>query len=265
MRTTLQRSAYIAGGTELNSRNDLSVSHLISLENLDLDIIQKTGESLFIGATVTLQQIVDAEEIRLDPWRSIGSAASMVANRNIRNQATLGGNLASNKSCSDLIPVLQILKAQCQVQEEADLGYSPLDDYLDLPYGEKPLLLGVKLSKPPAGLKIALKRFSRTANDIAIVNLALAARPVEGRLEDVRIALGGLAPRVVRAALVEKTLEGFPAAAPLDDLAKTASQALLESIAPIDDIRGSASFKTRVAGALLIEALREITSPGGAN
>jgi xanthine dehydrogenase small subunit len=110
---------------------------------------------------------------------------------------------------------------------------------------------------------MTLKRFSRTANDIAVVNTALAARVDAGSLEDVRVALGGLGPCAVRAEAVEKALEGFPVSGSLDDFAEGVSRALLGSISPVDDVRGSASFKTRVAGALLLEALREISSPGG--
>jgi hypothetical protein len=64
MHTSLQGSGYIAGGTEINSRKELPYRHLISLADVDLDIIQRIGDSLFMGATVTLQQVADAEEIR---------------------------------------------------------------------------------------------------------------------------------------------------------------------------------------------------------
>jgi len=265
LRSSLPGSTYLAGGPQINSAKDIPYRHLISLANIDLDIIQRISDSLFMGSVVTLQQIVEAEEFREGPWSVIRQAALHVANRNIRNQATLGGNLAANKSCSDLIPLLLVLEATCQIQEEHDTRDITLEEFQAFPPGEKPLLASVKVKRPPAGLVTALRRFSRTANDIAVVNVALAARAHDGRLEDVRVALGGLAPSVVRAGLVEKALEGFPAAASIESFAEKTSAALLGSIAPISDVRGSGAFKTRVAGALLLEALREISSPGGGN
>ncbi len=104
-----RQAAFFAGGTCINhARCPQEVSRAISLEALGLDHITCTDTTVSIGATVTLQQLIDSPLIP----RSLQQAAAGLYSRNVRNMATIGGNIAAGWKHALLTPVLAALEAQ---------------------------------------------------------------------------------------------------------------------------------------------------------
>ena len=100
---------FMAGGTDINCTDSkYEIEKVIGIEQLKLNEISKTPGELLIGAGVTIQELLDSPKIP----DQLATAARHFVNRNIRNIATIGGNIASNHTTSNLIPILIGLDAE---------------------------------------------------------------------------------------------------------------------------------------------------------
>lgn len=203
--------------------------------------IERTGEGVLrIGALALFQDIVDSP---LAP-EALRNAARGMANRNIRNAATVGGNLGANRSCSSLVPLFLALDARLRVHGRPEpLGAAA---WLAAPEG---ILTYVELPSAP-GLRSAYGRWSRTACDLSVLTCATSYRVKDGALVGVRIACGGLDSKSRRFPELERLFEGKPL--PERDAAAEAIKPLLR---PLDDLRGGAAFKRARASDLIAETL----------
>lgn len=232
-------AVFLAGGTEVNNHGSARAEALIDLAGLGLDTIQPSPEGLRIGAGVTFQQIVEHPDT---PWY-LEAAALQMANRNIRNRATVGGHLAVNRSCADLIPVLLAAEARVALVDRE----VALEDFL---CGQQGLILSVLVPMTARGF--GLGNMTRTAADISIVAVA-ASLNLDGEcLRQPVLAVGGVAAHVVRLHDVERALDGSPLPT-RENLESLVSQA----VHPIDDHRGSAAYKRHIASVLAGRALAD--------
>jgi putative selenate reductase FAD-binding subunit len=236
-------AVFMAGGTDVNCRNATAgVEKVIGLEQLNLNKISKTDEALFIGAGVTIQELIDSPNIP----DQISMAAGHFVNRNIRNMATVGGNIASNNSTSNLIPVLVALDAELTLAgSESSVS---VYDYTTLEMSR--LIEGVTISSESLKKPYGLQKFSRTANDISIIVAAVTFHIEDEILSDVRVAVGGVNKHVVRLKELESNLEGLklPARTEIEDTVKKA-------VTPFEDIRGGVRFKKYLAGVLVSDCI----------
>ena len=105
-------AVFMAGGTDVNCTDSkYEIEKVIGIEQLKLNKISKTQSELSIGAGVTIQELIDSPKIP----DQLKTAAGHFINRNIRNIATIGGNIASNNSASNLIPILVALDAELKI------------------------------------------------------------------------------------------------------------------------------------------------------
>lgn len=265
MREHGDSAAFLAGGTALNAggmamdcyieKNGKSENGgfsarpetLISLDKLDFGKICAEEHAWFFPATCTIQDIVDTEGI--PPL--LLKACRNIVNRNIRNMATLGGHIACNKSCSDIIPALVALDAGLSVSRIDD--GSPLNiscmDYVRSGY--LPVLIHRITVPAQKGRKFALCNYVRSNNDMSILTVAISFGITEGMLDNPVIAVGGVAKHVVRINSLEIILDGKPP--PSVDYVEEQIRAV---VSPITDLRGSAEFKRYLAGVLVGRALQ---------
>ncbi|HEY3448257.1 MAG TPA: FAD binding domain-containing protein [Myxococcales bacterium] len=233
-----QGAVFLAGGTEVNNLHAARPKALIDLVGLGLDKIEVSPKGVRIGSGVTFQQLVEHPEV---PW-FLKTAAGQMANRNIRNRATVGGHLGINRSCADLIPTLLAAEAQVALVDRE----LPIEKFLA---GEPGLILSVFV--PATTRAFGLGNQTRTANDISIVT-ASASLALEGKnVKSPILAIGGVAAHVVRLHDVEASLDGKPLPAP-----EQLEACIAESVKPIDDLRGSAAYKRQIAAVLGERALR---------
>jgi putative selenate reductase FAD-binding subunit len=246
-------ACFIAGGTEVNNRHARQApEHLIWLGRLGLGGISRRGRSVSIGAMVPLQEILESDLVH----PAVRQAASNHANRNIRNVATLGGHLGVGRSCADLIPTLLALGARLRVATDNGEIERKLESWVS---GERDgLVLSVELSDPPRGLRVALEHYSRTANDVSLLTAAVSFRIKAGGVQGAIVAVGGVAPTVVRLRPLEVALEGRPL--PARDELEASVEALVD---PVADLRGSAAFKRHLAATLVERALRHAWNQEG--
>ena len=245
----------LAGGTDLMPQTQahrvafkptlLNLRHITALRSVTL-----TADHLVLGALTTVTDLLTDQVVaRHAPL--LVEAAQHFASPQIRNAATLGGNLCNASPAGDLLPPLLAL--------DAEIGMSALDaegavierwlavaDFFSGPgrtqRGVSELVTAVRVPlSAPALLTRFFKSGTRPALDISTIAIALAAqRDAQGRLHGVRLALGAVAPTPVRARGAETLLEGQV----LDDaLALQAAQCAADEITPIDDVRASAWYR----------------------
>ncbi|HOX33670.1 MAG TPA: FAD binding domain-containing protein [Spirochaetales bacterium] len=237
-------AAWLAGGTFLlaGDARDKPES-LIDLGAFLPRGLSAAGAALAIGAGTSFQELADS---RAAP-ALLRRAALGMANRNVRNRATVGGNLGANRSCSSLIPSLLVLGAELELAEGGPPAAAGLESWLAGPRG---LVLSLRIPAE-AGRRSACGRWARTACDLSVLSAAVSYRLSAGAMRDLRIALGGLGPRARRFPELEALFEGRPLPSREDMEARIAPL-----LRPIDDLRGSAEFKRFRAAALAAELLR---------
>lgn len=216
---------------------------VIDVSRILPDSIERKGTSLRIGALCTFQKIAESRDVP-EVFRK---AAMSMANRNIRNRATVGGNLGANKSCASLVPLLLALEAEVEFATRYNLKEkSGLASWLADPKG---IILAVTATLEP-GMCGSSMRSSRTACDLSTSTVALVYKKDEGRMHDLRIALGGFGPCARRFPEIESLFEGknLPASGDIE-------KAVLPLLKAISDQRGSAEFKQHRGAVLLADAL----------
>ena len=238
----------LAGGTEINLKHHpAEPEQLISLADLELAGVGSTADGgLVIGATTTFQELLDAAQTPAPLER----AARNLVNRNVRNMATVGGQLAAGKSCGDLIPCLVALDARVLLATLA--GSASVDVLTYVATKPEGLIVGVEISQPTPRRGVGLANFTRSANDLSVLTAAASMARGTSGVEQPILALGGIAPTVVRLGGVEQALAGSP----LPDRS-TIHALVAAAVTPIDDLRGSAAFKRKLAAELAADVLAE--------
>lgn len=247
---------FLGGGTELNSKYfPFAPEQLISLEGLSLTKIGISATEIVIGACCTIQQLIEEEGIPLP----LKTAARHIINRNIRTIATIGGHLGSNKSCGSLLPILVALDAKVEIAAAEKSQIVPIIQYLDAKgaAGSAGLITQLRI---PQGTRrtAALKKYTRTANDLSIITVAVTMSRDGDMVKAPIIAIGGVAKHVVRLTGVEDKLNNqvLPAQEKLEKMVS-------DSVKPISDLRGSVQFKKYLAGVLVASVLEEAYSQKG--
>lgn len=250
-----------AGGTDLMvllEAGQLSPGRFVNLANCrELLGIEPTSDGgLSIGALTTYTHIRRSELID-GRFSLLKRAAEETGGIATQNRGTIGGNIANASPAADTPPVLLAYDAELALLSRAGERRVPYASFhrgykqMDLAPGE---IIG-RVILPPRG--VASRDFYRkvgTRRAQAISKICFAATlAIEGRsVGDVRIALGSVAPTVLRALRTEDVLRGRV----LDEGAiAAASEVLASEIAPIDDLRSSAHYRTRVAVNILREFL----------
>jgi carbon-monoxide dehydrogenase medium subunit len=192
---------------------------------------------------------------------ALADTFSRVATVRIRNQATVGGNLAHADPAQDPPPMLMALGGSAVVASASGSRTIPLDeffvDYFETALQPGEVLVAVELPPLAAGSRVTYKKFlPRTQDDYATVSVAACLRLGEGALcADIRIALGAAATTPVRARRVEDALRGQRLTA---DRIKDAAALVRDEVDPLDDLRGSAGYKREMARVWTQRAVQEL-------
>jgi carbon-monoxide dehydrogenase medium subunit len=268
-----ESARFLAGGTDLViqiNRKRLAPAHLISLSRLDglAGIGEQNGEFV-VGALTTHKAIERHPAFRVG-LAALVEAARVVGGHQVRNIATVGGNIVNASPAADLVPVLLALDASVVLRGVKGERVLALDEFLTGPgkTARRPdeVLTAVRFAGLPAGAATAfLKAGRRKAMEISVVNVAvrLACDAGEGRCRDVRLATGAVGPRVLRLRAVEQFLEGRPADAATF---REAGRLAAEACSPISDVRASADYRRHLVAVMVARALgrclERIREPG---
>ena len=249
----------MAGGTDLLVRcRRQGPCEVALLEGLPgLNAIGLEEGLVRIGATATLATILDHPLVRTSlPVLTLALAS--LGSPLIRNMGTLGGNIVTASPAGDSLPPLLVLDAVVELASREGMRRMPLAELLRGPgrtaLGPGEIVLAVCIPPPPPGcLQHFEKVGRRDALAIAVASLAaLISRDAAGRVTEVRLAVGSLAPTALRCREGEALVLGRR----LDrDTLHALGQGLREAISPIDDIRASAVYRRQVAGNLPLRLL----------
>ncbi len=253
-------AAFLAGGTDLGvnlSRGQAVAPAFIALDRIaELHLIEQGDDAVRIGAGVPLTRI-ERELAGLFP--ALDDLLPWFAARQVRNRATLGGNLGSASPIGDLAPVLLALDASVELAGPDGRRTVALADFF-LDYRKTvraphEILVAAILPRRGDLVQAGYKIAKRQTDDISIVAAAFAvARDARGRVEHARLAFGGVAATPVRALEVESSLLGKP----LDAAAvETARAALARAFSPLSDHRAGADYRRALCGNLFARFARE--------
>lgn len=245
----------VAGGTDLlpQMKNGLvTPSRVVDLSGVpELKRLGRDNGVLQVGAGVSARALEVAAEVRSD-FLALAEGAGVVGSLQVRNLATLGGNLCNAAPSADMAPPLLALDAEAVIQGPNGERRLPIADFFTgvrqtaLQPGE--LLAEIVIPAPGGGSGGHYVRHTpRRELDIAVVGVASQLTIQDGRCTKARIALGAVAPTPVRAREAEARLEGEPITPVLiDEAAKLAVQAAR----PISDQRGSAEYRRHLVQVL---------------
>jgi len=245
---------------------DRPVRFLIDITHAGLSYVRRRAASWAIGATTTMAQIEESAEVRGLAGGLLSRAAATCGSVQIRNMATVGGNMANGSPAADLAAPLLALDAVAVVAAPEQRRKMPLADYLAIARSSamaNSLLVEVTFPDPPPGARCgwSFQKFGRTAVDISIVNVAAGLQlDAHGRVKWARIALGAVAPVPVRMAAAEALMAGRE----LDrGLLAEACESVMREVHPIGDIRASAEYRRELSRVLPGRALEECAASAG--
>ena len=247
--------APLAGGTNLivdiRSRRERP-DRVVGLANVgELCGIEAGAERVTIGARTTVSDLLASPEIAAAA-PSLIDASKVFAGQMVRNTATVGGNIACGSPAADLVPPLMSLDAEVTLVSKSGTRTVALDDYF-LGYKQdarRPDELITKISWPrlPENAVNSFYKLARRKGDaITITGVAVTIAVAGGKCSMARIALGAVAPVVMRAKQAEALLEGN---VPTPELIAEAASKAAGECSPVDDIRASADYRRHTVEAL---------------
>ncbi|HET9766694.1 MAG TPA: xanthine dehydrogenase family protein subunit M [Thermoanaerobaculia bacterium] len=252
-----------AGGTDLMvlaEAGKLPHRRWVSLWGLgELRGVTASAKEVTIGALTTYSQ-VQADELLRREYPLLCAAAAETGGIAIQNRGTLGGNVANGSPAADSPPALLVYDAELELVSPDGIRRVPYASFhrgyrkMDLGTGE--LIRAFRLPRRAEGRwrETYRKVGTRRAQAISKVCFAGAVAMADDVVEDVRLAVGSVAPMPLRCTRTEAVLRGEP----LTPATIAAARAeLAREIAPIDDFRSTARYRLRVAQELLVDFLRQ--------
>lgn len=247
----------MCGGTDVLVEQNPSIKALVDLSRIPLDYIRRVKNGILIGATTTIRQIECSTIFDRPPFDILHDAVRDFGTIQIRNMATVGGNLCNGIPSADMPPPLIALGTIAKLEGANGSRRMPLEKIYrhvrKLSLKKSEILTELRIPPPPPRTAAAFVRLSRSVVDIALVSAAARITLNKaGRVLDDSIVLGAVAPTPLRAQqaenyLLDKKLDG-------KTLAETARIASLES-RPIDDIRATAAYRREMTAVLVHRAI----------
>ena len=249
-----------AGGTDLmvlleagklDHRNYVNIWGLDELRGIDM-----TETHVTLGALTTYTE-VQSHPILQNEFPMLCQAASETGGLAIQNRGTLGGNIVNASPAADSPPALLVYDAEIELVSTGGSRWLPYNGfhtgYKQMLIAPDELLARIRMPRNTGGASHYYRKVgTRKAQAISKVCFAGLARIDQGRIEDVRIAVGSVAPIIVRCVETENTLRGQKPGA---ENTQTACASLSREISPIDDIRSTAKYRLQVAKNLLTDFL----------
>ena len=261
----------VAGATDLipHARDDIwqpdavvDIKALPGLRDITVEGLEPCcgcgpGECLYVGAAVRMNEIARSNVVRAH-WDVLAQGAASMGNEQVRNRATLGGNLGTASPAADSAPALLVLEASVLVKGPDGDRSIPIDRFFTGPKhnalkkGE--IIVGVLIPKPPDRTVGVYEKLSRRkGGDLSVVGVAVLASPHNGGYRW-HVALGAVAPTPIRSPEAEGILNtGFD-----ETRVDEAAAAAYGCCCPIDDIRASAEYRQAMVVNITRRAIRAV-------
>jgi xanthine dehydrogenase iron-sulfur cluster and FAD-binding subunit A len=258
------RARIVAGGTDVLVELQRGVKPTATLVDIsalrELKYVRLDGDTVAIGGLATHNDLLAAPFARAAAL-PLAQACIEVGAPQIRSRGTIAGNLVTASPANDTIAPLLALDAQLVLRSRSGERTISLADFYtgfrSTQLRADELLTEIRFRALDASRRgLFLKLGLRRAQAISVIDLAfVVAFDRDGTVLDARIALGCLAPTVIRAGAAERAVVGTR----LDEAAcALAGRAALDDASPIDDIRGSAGYRRSTLEALVAQGLRRL-------
>jgi xanthine dehydrogenase small subunit len=259
-----RRAKIIAGGTDLMvalNAKSLAAKEFIDIWRLnELRGIDDEGETIRIGALTTYTQLIRSPLIQLSV-PALVEASRTIGAIQIQNRGTIGGNIVNASPAGDSLPVLLAFDAEVEVGSIRGVRRVSFNNfytgYRQTVMEPDEILLAVRLRKSkPNERSFFFKVGTRRAQAISKVVMAVKAGTTGNEINSISIALGSVAPVVVRAFRTESLLtNAILNATVIEQARRTVSQ----EISPITDVRSTEHYRRTVTGNVLARVLRRLT------
>jgi len=258
LNTNSETTTILSGGTDLMVSNASSLEGIFKenilnlLDIKELNFIKDDGNCIKIGPTVSHTQLAESEIIKQHAF-ILSKCASIIGGPQIRNRGTIGGNICNASPAGDLIPSLFVLDGKLKLKSSTGERIVAIEDFANAPrktiLGKDEILVEITVNKTNASDISDFQRVApRKSLAITKASVALFAENKDGKLLNVKIALGSVGPTVIRAKHAEKLIEGSVLN---EELVKKAVEEIGKDASPIADIRSTAEYRSYILGALL--------------
>lgn len=253
----------IAGGTDLLLRMEaeayrpqalVDISRISALKRLEVEDGQ-----VVVGSAVTYSELLGFSPIT-EHVPFFARAIHTIGGVQVRNVATLVGNITNASPAGDTLPCLYVLEAQVHIRGPQGGRSLPIEQFIlgvrRTALAPAEMVTHISFPVPEAGWYGAFEKLGRRrAMAIAVVSAAIMLKWASDRVAEARCALGAVAPTVIRVRELEVCLAGQA----LDDEAiERAGQQAARAACPIDDVRASARYRVEAAGGLVRRVLRNL-------
>jgi carbon-monoxide dehydrogenase medium subunit len=252
---------FLAGGTDLviaMKEKGLAPEYIVDLKRLPgLSGIRRNSDgSITIGALTTMREIETSKLLR-EKYPFLCQSAAEVGSIQIRNRATVGGNMSNATPSADVAPSLIALQAIAKVAGAGGDRTVELEEFFLGPGRNalSPDEILTEITIPPTSPRLVgdyIKFSPREMMDLAYVGVAVVYSLNDKKCADVRIVLGAVAPTPIRAKKAEAALEGQILSV---ELAANVGAIAAEEAKPISDVRSSADYRRAMVGAMTKRAL----------
>jgi len=255
------KATILAGATDIVPRWTRSLVEepelIVDVKGIEeLQGVSQANGEVRLGACATISEI-ESSPIIQSSASVLAQAAGRVACPQIRNRATIGGNLCNASPAADTAIPLILLDAVLDLASVSRDGITlrevPVVDYFQGPgstiLASGEILTSIRFRPLPSGVFTAWDKFgTRPAMEIAVASVGIALKMEGKRITHTRIGYGSVAPVPMRGCRVEAELMGNPLSAEVIEKCEDAAR---EEIAPITDVRATAAYRREVVGVML--------------
>jgi CO/xanthine dehydrogenase FAD-binding subunit len=252
----------LAGGTDVivkMKEGSLRPKHVVNIKKIPgLSGIKETPDGIWIGALTRIRDIEKSTLVQ-EKLHILYEAVRVIGSVQVRNLATVGGNVCNASPAADSAVALLALDAVAHISGPGGERRVPFSEFFKGPgstvLARGELLTGITVPGSLVGWKGCWVRVARASMDIATISLAATVKMEDGFVKDIHLAWGTVAPTPMRTRDVEAFIEGKKLDySVIDEAAKLAAK----SIRPRESGRSSGVYKRRVAEGFVREALTQL-------
>jgi carbon-monoxide dehydrogenase medium subunit len=249
----------LAGGHSLVPMMKLRLAepgHLIDINTVDgLRGIREDGDAIVIGAGTTQADVL-ASGLLLEKCPILPEAAAQIADPQVRNCGTIGGNCANGDPGNDDPAIMMALDAHYVLRsQDGERQVAARDFYqgiYDTALAENELLTEIRIPTPPAGVGMSYQKIKRKVGDYAIAAAAVTLSMSGGKCTDAAVALTNVAYTALLVPAAADAVKGTTVDAAAVDAAAAAAMAAAK---PTEDLRGTVEYRTAMAGEMTRRAI----------
>ena len=255
------KAKLLAGGTDVMNQMKARVikpEYVVGLRAItDLDYINADADGIKIGALTSLTTLMKSSLVQ-EKLPSLAEVPTKMATTQIRNMGTVCGNLCNAAPSADMAPILICMGAQAKITGPDGDRVVALEDFFTGPgqtvLGAGEIMTEIQVPNQPANSAGTYFKLSRVSVDLAVVGVGVVLTMDGDICKDIKITLASVAPKPIRAPKAEDSIKGKK----IDEaLIEEAGKIASGEATPIDDVRGSAFYRTEIVNVFTKRAIRQ--------